>query len=111
MKHLLFILPLVALPLSGCHDGFKPRTGAPWKQDLLNEGPPGPPKFQQGWKDGCETAISANTNSLLKFSYTFKQDGYLAQDPVYYAGWKTAWEYCMKYTFNYLHMEYIVGDW
>jgi hypothetical protein len=86
-------------------------TGAPWKQKLLTEGPPGPPKFQKGWRDGCETAISANTNSFQKFFYTFKQDGYMAQDPVYYAGWKTAWEYCMKYTFNYLHMEYIRGDW
>lgn len=87
-------------------------VGAPWKQKMMFEGPPNsPPKFQKGWHDGCETAVSANSNHLQKFFYRFRQDGFMAQDPVYYSGWKTAWEYCMKYTFNYLHVEYIGGEW
>lgn len=86
--------------------------GAPWKQNEMLQGPAdAPPKFRKGWRDGCETAISANANSFQKFFYTFKQDSSLAQDPVYYSGWKTSWEYCMKYVFNYLDMEYVAGEW
>ncbi len=98
----VFVLTL----LTGCD--WKPRVGSPFggNQKMLFEGPPGPPNFKQGWKDGCETGISATANQYQKMFYKFKQDSALAQDPTYYTGWKTAFDYCQRYMFQYLKREF-----
>ena len=88
--------------LSGCMD-FRPKVGAPWMQELLHQGPKGAStNFQLGWRQGCETGISATYNRFQRSFYKFKQDHRLAQDPEYYTGWKTAFNYCQRYVFQYL---------
>ncbi len=76
----------------------------PW-QTWMFEGPPAGkeyhPLYVQGWKDGCETGTSANTNHWYKFHYKFKQDSTLAQDQVYYKGWKDAFNYCGRYIYQW----------
>ena len=101
---------LLFLTLTACSHGHL-MVGAPWKQEMLFEGPPNsPPKFKEGWRDGCETSIAMNANNFQKFFYTFKQNSALAQDPEYYAAWKAARDYCQKYVFNYLHTELVAGE-
>ena len=98
----IFVLIITAFFLMSCTSDFKPRVGAPWMQDMLNQGPEGPTNFRKGWRDGCETGISATANRLQRVFYDFKQDFALAQDPVYYKGWKAAYNYCQRYVFQYL---------
>ena len=92
---------LLACLLGSCSD-FRPRVGAPWMQDLLNNGPDGPVNFKLGWRHGCETGISATSNKLQQHFYKFRQDYRLVDDPSYYTGWKTAYDYCQRYVFQYL---------
>jgi len=98
----LLLLCILSLFLTSCDKEFRPRVGAPWMQDMLTQGPEGPTNFRKGWRDGCETGISATSNRLQAHFYHFKQDFVLAQDPVYYKGWKAAFNYCQRYVFQYL---------
>lgn len=86
--------------MQGC--SFRPKVGSPWMQDLLNQGPEGSTLFKLGWRDGCQTGISATSNAFQRHFYTFTQDYQMAQDPEYYTGWKTAWTFCQRYAFQYL---------
>lgn len=105
MKKTVLTCMIICLTLSslmGCARAFRPQVGPSWSQDLLNETPPGPDNFRIGWKDGCETGISATSNHWQKFFYKFKQNYRLAQDNEYYTGWKTGYTYCQRYVFQYL---------
>lgn len=100
MQH--FLVLSVMLLVSGCY------SGAPWMQSMM-DGPPQydgknkdlPPLYIKGWKDGCETGISANTNSVSKFFYSYKQDAKLVLNDTYYRGWKDSFDYCQRYTRMY----------
>jgi len=59
------------------------------------------PLYVDGWVDGCETGVSANTNAFYKSFNTFKQDSAKAQNEVYYKGWKDAFNYCGRYIYQY----------
>lgn len=105
MKRCLLLLMIMMLTVS-CAD-FRPRVGAPWMQDLLTQGPAGTNKFRLGWRDGCETGISATANRLQRGFYRFRQNYQLAQDSEYYTGWKVAFSYCQRYVFQYLRRNLI----
>ncbi len=96
----IFVLFIVFTALSSCVG--KPNVGPPWMQNMLTQGPEGPTNFRKGWRDGCETGFSATSNRFQRGFYQFRQDYALAQDPVYYTGWKTAFDYCQRYVFQYL---------
>ncbi len=83
------------------------RPGSPTMR-WMYDGPPSrddgkqyPPMYVDGWKDGCETGASANTNDFYKYYNHFKQDWKKAQDDVYYKGWKDAFSYCGRYIYQY----------
>lgn len=98
----------VFLLLSGCAAGVRPMVGPPWMQDYMMNGPPGStPLFQQGWRHGCETGISATANNFQKMFYRFTQDYELAQKREYYAGWQGGLKYCHRYVFQYLRRNII----
>lgn len=79
----------------------------------MYEGPPNaderdyPPLYVEGWKHGCESGVSAQVNHFYKFKYKFKQDYQLAQNSVYYKGWKDSFDYCQKYINQYYTREFI----
>lgn len=108
MKHVMqwmAVLVMVA-GLSACH------SGAPWMQEMM-EGPPQqasdkplPPLYIRGWQEGCETGISANTNSFYKFYYSYRQTADLVMNDVYYRGWKDAFDYCQRYTRMYYSRQF-----
>lgn len=99
------ILIIFLFSLTSC--SYKPQVGPPWMQDMLNNGPQGPTLFMQGWKDGCETGISAASNAYQRQFYHFNQNSDLAQDNTYYTGWKSAFTYCSRYVFQYLRRNII----
>jgi hypothetical protein len=105
-KHIWVLALVVLLSVSAC------RSGAPWKS-WMYDGPPDadkrayPPLYVQGWKDGCESGVSAQTTLYYKFQHHFRQDWQLAQNEVYYKGWKDAFDYCQKYTNQYYSSEFL----
>ncbi|MCD6034978.1 MAG: hypothetical protein K0R63_719 [Rickettsiales bacterium] len=101
------VLVLILFSVSGCADTWKPRVGPPWAEDLLHEAPRGPINFKHGWRDGCETGISATANHFARFYYKFRQDYRLAQDNEYYTGWRLAWLYCNRFVFQYYKRDYL----
>jgi hypothetical protein len=110
MKNLLYIF--LVFSLSGCA-AFSPSTfdvskpGSPGMRWMYDGPPPREDGKQydqlyvQGWKDGCETGVSANTNAFYKYFNTFKQDWKKAQEEIYYKGWKDAFNYCGRYIYQY----------
>ena len=101
----LLVVLMVALLMSAC------RSGAPWMQDML-KGPPNqqgvvlPPLYLQGWQDGCETGVAANTTSLNKFFYNYRQNADLVMNDIYYRGWKDSFDYCQRYTRMYYSRQF-----
>lgn len=93
MKHIITVLLL--LTLAGC-------TGAHGKIDLRKPlsfhftPPPGPPEYEQGWMDGCESGSNAYVNPFYKTFkfYKYKQDAELRNNKMYYQVWKDAYFYC-----------------
>lgn len=61
----------------------------------------GPPEFQEGWLDGCETGISAHGSSYYRSTFKFKQNPTLVTNPIYYKAWKDGENYCRTYIFAY----------
>jgi hypothetical protein len=59
--------------------------------------PPGPPIYQQGWSDGCQSGFKGYAGGFTKMFYSYKQDPELAENPVYYQIWKDAYMYCANY--------------
>ncbi|NDF12558.1 MAG: hypothetical protein EB060_07095 [Proteobacteria bacterium] len=81
--------------LTGCNpvmDGFKP--GSVW----MAQAPEGPPEYVQGWKDGCESGMSAYGNSFYRTFYKFKQDPAMVKNETYYRTWQDSFNYCRHYT-------------
>jgi hypothetical protein len=106
-KYLLLIL--LVITVSGCgkyfHNNFG--WGKPANFDMTP--PDGPPEYQQGFKDGCESGYSGYANSFNKMFYTWKQDPELAQNNVYYQMWKDAYTYCAVY--GMMVDEHGMGNW
>lgn len=93
--------------IAACSPSNKPIVGAPWMQKLMNDGPANsPPLFKQGWQDGCQSAMAAQANHYQKLFYDFKQDPELSMNDEYYTGWKTSFEYCQRYLFQYYKREF-----
>lgn len=87
-KLILVFFALIALNFSAC---VKPK---PFK---MAGTPDGPPQFQRGWEDGCESGMATESNTYYKSFYKFKQDPYAVTDPMYYGAWFDAFRYCRDY--------------
>lgn len=97
MKHSVILLILV-FSMTACtgKDGtFDIRK--PYSLDLTP--PPGPPEYEQGWTDGCESGMSAYANGMYKTMRVFnlRQDPVLRNNRMYYQVWKDAFLYCSLY--------------
>lgn len=69
----------------------------PYSLDLTP--PEGPFEYEQGWTDGCESGMSAYSNSFYKSLRVFelRQDPSLRGNKMYYQAWKDAFLYCASY--------------
>lgn len=111
MKRLIYITLLLGVTscdyavTKSTYDMTKP--GSPAMRWMYDGPPPRKdgkaydPLYVQGWVDGCETGASANTNAFYKYMLHFKQDSTLAQNEIYYKGWKDAFWYCGRYVYQY----------
>ena len=64
--------------------------------------PKGPPEYMEGWKDGCESGLSAMTNDYYKTFYTFQQNNDLIGNELYYKAWKDTYHFCRHYAYGML---------
>ena len=58
----------------------------------LDTVPDGPPNFQAGYKDGCETGYAGGGMTLF-FKFTRDVEAY-DQDALYRQGWEAGFQYC-----------------
>lgn len=61
-----------------------------------------PALYKQGWKDGCQTGMSAGGNELYRISYQHTVSPELIEDPQYFQGWSDAERYCRQYVLSTL---------
>lgn len=94
----LTLLTCIIALLVGCtgKDGtFDLRK--PYALDLTP--PAGPPEYEIGWTDGCESGSNSYANDFYKLTraFTFRQDPKLRNNRMYYQAWKDAFLYCAIY--------------
>ena len=108
--NILIIMPCL-LSVTGCehwHSDFG-MVKAPNLMTELDEDGDYSEIFRQGYREGCESGYSGYASSFNKLFFTWKQDPYLAQDPVYYQIWKDAYAYCALY--GMMTDEHGLGNW
>jgi hypothetical protein len=79
------IIPLILLTVvaSGCRPLW-----------LVAIDPSGPPEYQLGWEDGCDTGLSAEGGWHYKAMYGFKKRPEMATNDQYKQGWNEGFTYC-----------------
>src|SRR5688500_15625966 len=87
-------LIIISLSLSACASG----QGIDFsKPAALNTNPPkGPFEYQKGWKDGCESGLSATTTTfyMTVAAHKYTLDEELRYDRLYNAAWKYGYNHC-----------------
>jgi len=62
---------------------------------LLNTvDPTGPPEYQLGWEDGCDSGLAAEGGLMYKMMYGFKKRPELAASDQYKQGWNEGFTFC-----------------
>lgn len=56
--------------------------------------PDGPPEYQLGWQDGCDSGLSAQGDWTYKAMYGFKKRPEMAESETYKQGWGEGFTYC-----------------
>ena len=97
MNRRILIIILLMFGLTSCSDGKLYPFWAKAASLRIHDGPPGPPNYRQGYKDGCESGFKAYSQHYNKVWWEFRQDKNLRQDPVYYQIWKDAYSYCASF--------------
>lgn len=82
MFHYVLVL-LIAFSLAACRPG-----------DLYFTAPSGPPEYQLGWEDGCDTGLSAEGSPLYKMVYGFKKRPEMGNNELYKQAWNEGFTYC-----------------
>lgn len=99
MKNFLKIFVLIlVLNLAACNRTADGEIS--WQPNSLDlTPPPGPPEYQKGWSEGCESGANAYSNTVYKSfrAFDFKFDPALRNNKVYYQIWKDAFLYCSIY--------------
>ncbi|NBX03613.1 MAG: hypothetical protein EBR02_06090 [Alphaproteobacteria bacterium] len=56
--------------------------------------PGGPPEYQLGWEDGCDSGLSAEGGWYYKVIYGFKKRPEMSANDQYKQGWNEGFTYC-----------------
>lgn len=62
--------------------------------DLYYVEPSGPPEYQLGWQDGCDTGISAQGGIMYKSLFGFKKRPEMGNNELYKQAWNEGFTYC-----------------
>ena len=89
----LLVCVLIVFGLSACTSmHFDPSFTKPASLDMTP--PKGPPEYEQGWRDGCETGIAGYGSAFNKLFHTAKKNVNYVRNPVYNQIWRDAYAYC-----------------
>lgn len=61
---------------------------------LIDPSGSGPPEYQLGWEDGCDSGLSAEGDWSYKIMYGFKKRPEMATNDQYKQGWNEGFTYC-----------------
>jgi hypothetical protein len=100
-KNLLLTFSVLSLilPVCACNrkiaNIFPERPNNKFDKDLRDASP----EFKQGWHDGCETGMSAGTNTFYKPFYANNVvDGYkMSSSTEYKTAWGNSFWYCYRH--------------
>lgn len=56
--------------------------------------PDGPPEYQLGWQDGCDTGLSAQGDYRYRAVFGFKKRPEMHDNEFYKSGWNEGFSYC-----------------
>lgn len=56
--------------------------------------PAGPPEYQLGWQDGCDTGLSAYGTLSHRIAYGFNKRPEMGSSEQYKQGWNEGFTYC-----------------
>jgi hypothetical protein len=56
--------------------------------------PDGPPEYQLGWQDGCDSGLSAQGDYRYRAIYGFKKRPEMLENDLYKNGWNEGFTYC-----------------
>lgn len=56
--------------------------------------PSGPPEYQLGWEDGCDSGMSAEGGWYYKMMFGFKKRVEMAASDQYKQGWNEGFTFC-----------------
>ena len=62
--------------------------------DLYYVTPSGPPEYQLGWQDGCDTGLSAQGGFVYKMLYGFRKRPEMGNNELYKQAWNEGFTYC-----------------
>lgn len=62
--------------------------------DLYYVEPSGPPEYQLGWQDGCDTGLSAEGGIVYKLLYGFRKRPEMGDNELYKSAWNEGFTYC-----------------
>ena len=93
VKSIIFVCIL----MTSCN--YKPPFGWPTPNNYMNKAPDGPPAFQYGWSQGCDTGGSAWRSQFYintSLSYFQKDFKFANESPDYELGWQIGFWYCLR---------------
>lgn len=84
------------LLLSSCYGKMLPYSEV-MKRQYMFKAPNGPPDFQQGWLEGCETGTNAVVSIFYSRMFKTKMNYTKYKNSSdYSAGWDRSYEYCKR---------------
>ena len=73
-----------------------------WREEMALQGVKGAStKFNEGWRDGCNSGSATSATPMQRIYYGFKINENLIQDDEYYSSWDKAFRYCHRYLYQY----------
>lgn len=95
MRRSISLLLLIAIFCTSC--STNPFSSKPIFLDT--ELTYGPQEFRDGYKDGCESALSAYGSSMQKTQYSLQKNPKYETNRIYNQVWKDSWSYCYMWLF------------
>jgi len=74
-------------------------------EGMVDGAPEGTPVFRTGFKDGCESGMSAYGSLDYKAKHEFRHDPELAINDEYHSAWLLGFRHCRWYTASWTQSE------
>ncbi len=61
----------------------------------------GPPEYQAGWNDGCDSGLATYGTMFDKLGHSFYQNYSMLNNNYYVAAWHEGFDYCRHYNLKW----------